>query len=144
MDAGSDRAVALMSIQPEFAERILAGEKRVEFRKTYFRYKVSHVIVYSSNPVQKIVGFFEVEALELDDPASLWKRYSSVGGIARSAFEAYYDGCRRGVAIRIGRTFRLQKPLPLSSLTDTQPPPQSFRYVGAAALRLLASDALAC
>ena len=42
MDSNSSE-VALLSIHPRFAEAILTGEKRVEFRRTKFSRDVSHI-----------------------------------------------------------------------------------------------------
>ena len=129
MGSRSGRVVALMSIQPEFVERIMAGEKRVEFRKTSFSAPISHVIIYSTQPVRKITGFFEVGNLDMADPQELWERYERTSGISQAAFDAYYSNCESGVAIEIGHVFKLAEPLPLSTVSHLLQPPQSFRYV---------------
>src|SRR5690606_16414773 len=43
---------ALMSIRPEYAERILAGTKRIEFRKRPLASDITDVIVYATTPVR--------------------------------------------------------------------------------------------
>lgn len=129
MASGSDRAVALMAIHPQFAERILAGEKQVEFRKTRFRSQLTHVVIYCTEPVGQVVGFFEVESLDKGSPDELWDRYENVAGICSSDFKSYYNGSRNGVAIRIGKVHRLKKPIPLTALRQGARPPQSFCYL---------------
>jgi predicted transcriptional regulator len=140
MGSGPDRAVALMSIQPQFADQIIAGEKRVEFRKTHFRFPLSHVIIYCTEPVQRVIGFFEVEALDKATPQNLWERYSQVSGIPRGTFNAYYANCTTGVAIKIGRVFKLEEAVPLSVIDEVLLPPQSFRYLSIEVLEYLVSQ----
>ena len=117
-----------MSIRPEFSERILSGGKRVEFRKRRVGPDVTHVLIYSTTPVARIVGFFEVEHQDVARPHALWRRYRAVAGIERPAFDSYFADCDRGVAIRIGRVFRLNRPQPLEGFFAAQAP-QSFKYV---------------
>lgn len=130
-----------MAIQPRFADRILAGEKRVEFRKVPFRFPVSHVIIYSSGPVCRIVGFFEIDGLDVASPEELWKRYLPVAGVGAEDFQSYFGSAERGVAIRIGRVFRLSAPMSIESLLVNAHPPQSFCYVDTSVLESLAAAA---
>ena len=129
----SNRTVALMSIKPEFAARILSGEKRVEFRKQAFRAKVSHVVIYSTTPVAAIVGVCEVESVFVDTPSTVWRKFATVGGIARAGFAAYYTNRRRAVAITVAKPVRFRSPVQLSSIGERRPP-QSFRYMPAVSL----------
>jgi predicted transcriptional regulator len=117
-----------MSIKPEFAERILSGEKRVEFRKRAFRENVSHVVIYSTTPVAAIVGIFEVDGVFVATPAAVWRRYASVAGIGRNSYGAYYHNQQQAVAIRVGNAVQFMSALPLSSVGQRRPP-QSFRYL---------------
>ncbi len=140
MGLRSDRVVALMSIHPQFADRIVAGDKRVEFRKTLFKFPLSHVIIYCTEPVRRIIGFFEVEAVDTATPQSLWERYAQVSGIPQSTFDTYYANCATGVAIKIGRVFELEESLPLSAIEEALQPPQSFRYLSIEVLEYLISQ----
>jgi len=127
MDSGLSRVAALMSLHPEFAHLILKGQKRVEFRKRRFAETVTHVVIYATDPVKQVLGFFEVSRLREDTPDKLWNRYKRRGGIARDAFSAYYKESRTGVAIEVGRVFELPRPLALSEVNKTAP--QSFAYL---------------
>ena len=124
-----DLSVALMSIHPEYANKILNGSKKVEFRKWMFSNVPSIVIIYSTSPVSLVVGFFTVDGIDASDPVSLWGMYKEVAGIKRSAFNDYFRGAERGIAIRVGKVHKLLKPLPLEELIGSKRPPQSFRYL---------------
>ena len=92
MASSTDSDVILLSIYPEFAEAILRGEKRIEFRKSRVCASASHVLVYSTSPDMRLVGYFEVKKIHRASPQSLWKRFGKVGTISRDAFFSYYAG----------------------------------------------------
>ena len=52
----------LLSIKPEFVEKIISGEKKFEFRKSLpKRDGITTVVVYSTMPVGKVIGEFKVK-----------------------------------------------------------------------------------
>jgi predicted transcriptional regulator len=124
-----------MSINPCFAGLILERKKRVEFRKTRFSTDVSYVIIYATLPVQKVVGYFEVDRIIEANPNELWERYQSVAGTDHGFFGEYYKYSERAVAIEVGEAQALDIPVSLASLGIHGPPPQSFRYVSADVFR---------
>jgi len=140
--AGDEVAgLALLSIRPRFAELIISGEKKVEFRKTNFRQDLSHVVLYASRPVQRILAYFEVSGMCAETPERLWERYHAVAGIERTEFDAYYRSAACGVAIEVGDVWVLSDPLPLSALDVSLSPPQGFAYLDAEALATIRSAA---
>jgi len=126
----------LLPIKPEYAQPIMDGTKRVEFRKTVFTQTPTHVVVYASSPVKKVLGYFEVDAVDVDAVDTLWARYASVGGIAEGDFRDYYAGREHGVALGVERVVTLAEPVPLDAL-GLGGPPQSFMYVDREVLRQL-------
>ena len=135
MDSQSP-VVALLSIKPHYANAILDGKKKVEFRKRKFGRAVSHVVIYATAPIMRIVGWFKVGPLHELSPESLWRRFSRVGGISRDDFRAYYSGVPSGVAIAVTEAQRLRKPLALNRISSS-PPPQSYSYLPASVLSLI-------
>jgi predicted transcriptional regulator len=129
MAADSTSRIALLSIQPKFAQLIMDGKKRIEFRKRRFAKKISHVVVYATTPIQKIIGYFEVDQIEWDSPRELWARYEEVGGILHEEFIEYYASAEGGIAICIGDVYALPTPLPLTAVGVNGSPPQSFSYI---------------
>lgn len=63
---------ALLSIRPVFADQILAGTKRVEFRRVRFARMVVSVAIYATQPVGAVVGWFTVRRLVTGTPYELW------------------------------------------------------------------------
>ena len=84
------KSVALMSIQPKYANLIAQGHKQVEFRKTRFTREISHILLYSTAPEMKVIGIIETDGCVLAPPLSLWERFSSIGGITKEEFIKYY------------------------------------------------------
>ena len=137
MASKSTERIALLSIHPRFAQLIMNGKKRAEFRKRNFRENVSHVVVYATSPVRKILGYFEVSYIDEDLPKRLWDRYRKVGGIQRREFQEYYASTACGVAIGIGQICPLAEPIPLSNLDDSISVPQNFAYISSEAFEKL-------
>lgn len=134
-------SVALISIHPRFANAILDGTKLVEFRKIGFRRQLTHILIYATAPIQQVVGYAEVEAIDQRSPDSLWRRYRRVAGIEREAFFRYYRDRETGVALKVRRAKRLIEPLLLDDLHLGATPPQSFLYSTEAALRVVQARA---
>lgn len=120
----------LLSIKPEFADKIFAGTKRFEFRRTIFRSAdVKTVVVYSSSPVQRVVGEFDIRRvleLGLDE---LWKKTNKHAGIDKEYFDEYFDDKGTGYAIEIAHAKLYPEPKTLTSVCATAKPPQSFCYI---------------
>jgi predicted transcriptional regulator len=125
--------VALLPIHPRFAELILSGEKRVEFRRRSPRRPFGLVLMYATSPRQRVVGMFELAAVAKDTPENLWTRYAAIGGVDQETFTTYYEGTDAGVAYIIDRVWALETPLPLSAL-GSRNVPQSLSYFPLATL----------
>ena len=121
----------LLAIHPHYAEAILDGRNGVEFRKRGFRRSISHIVIYSTQPVARITGACAVAGIDIDAPDRLWARYAHVSGMTRDAFSDYYASSTVGVGIRIAEARRLPHPLQLTHLGPDVHPPQSFAYLSA-------------
>jgi predicted transcriptional regulator len=129
MASATTGRVALFSIKPQYADAILAGSKEVEFRRTSLAEDVSHVVIYATAPIKKIVGTFEVEGVERSVPDALWKTYSQVGGIAHDAYADYFEGADTAYAIKVRSPRQLPQPLALTDLSPGLRAPQSYQYL---------------
>lgn len=137
MDTKQNRTVVLLSIHPVYVKRLLEGSKGVELRKTKFSKEIDYAIIYSTAPVQKIVGYFSVAKIAIDIPTSIWSEYREIAGIESSKFLRYYQGAKQAVAIEVGQMHQLKQPAPLSILGEGLKPPQSFQYFDASSIEKL-------
>lgn len=137
MVSQSQPHVALLSIRPEYARAIFTGEKSVEFRKQCFKQPVTHVVVYSSSPEQRILGYFEIGFVDTAHPTTIWKRYRKNGVITLKDYRSYFEGKSQAVAYGIKQVFRLRKPIPIGSFQPDLKAPQSFCYLDERCLKKL-------
>jgi predicted transcriptional regulator len=120
----------LLSIKPEFVEKILNGTKKFEFRKRSFKREgVNKVVIYSTMPVGKVVGEFEINDIIKEVPDMLWDKTKEFSGISRQFFDEYYIGKEHAFAICVGKITKYDEPMCLSSLGKDIVAPQSFRYL---------------
>ena len=124
-----NRNVALLSIYPKYADAILEGTKSVEFRRSVISNNVSRVVIYSTSPVKKVVGYFEVKALEIRTPKELWKKFNKTAGVGFDDFFKYYQGKNKGCGIVVGKVVKFKNPLGLNDLSPALSPPQSYVYL---------------
>ncbi len=94
----------VLSIKPEFANKIFDGTKKYEFRKSIFKNdKIKTVIVYASSPVQQVIGEFEIEKIINHDIDTLWGMTQRHSGISEDYFYQYFADKEIGYAIKIKR-----------------------------------------
>ncbi len=119
----------LLSIKPEFAERIFDGSKKYEFRKAIFKNpNVKTVVVYASSPVQRVIGEFDIATILIDEPTALWKETKEHSGITKDFFFDYFDQRDIGYAIEV-KDVRRYKNSQCLRTHYKKTPPQSFCYV---------------
>lgn len=120
----------LLSIKPEFVEKILSGEKLFEFRKNLFKNKgVNTVVIYSTMPIGKVVGEFTIQSILQDNPENIWKKTKDFSGISKHFFDEYYFERDKAIAIEIGGITEYHPPLSLQDLGKNICPPQSYKYL---------------
>lgn len=128
MDKSTCTKVALLSVHPRYADAILQGTKTVEFRKRPLSPTVTHVAIYATKPVGKVVGVFSVAEQITDNPFKLWAKFKEVGGISRDRFLDYFKGREQGVGIRVEDLVPLEEHLSLEEAFGISRAPQSFQY----------------
>ncbi|MEO6472874.1 MAG: ASCH domain-containing protein [Aeromicrobium sp.] len=134
--------VALLSVHPEFADALLAGTKTVEFRKRPLAADVTHVAIYATQPVGRVVGIFSIEEQVKGNPHQLWRRFKHVAGISRPKFFEYYEGHHEGVGIRVRELASFDEAFTLEDAFGISRPPQSFQYFSSGQTHVALSGAL--
>jgi predicted transcriptional regulator len=121
----------LMSVKPEFADRIMSGKKRVELRRKFSTRWIGHRInIYASAPVMSMVGEARICRIVVKKPELIWDEFQDVIGCDRVEFDAYSAGAEELYAIELEdvRPYRERVPLvQLEHLLDEDlTPPQSY------------------
>lgn len=129
--------ILLLSIKPEYAEKILAGKKTVELRRVRTRLEAGDlVLVYVTSPQQNLVASLEVERVITENlpqnKKDFWEKVKDKAGITYQDFQRYYQGASLGVAIYFNNKNIFNNPIKLTTLKKKLPainPPQSYRYI---------------
>ncbi len=120
----------LLSIKPQFVEEIFNGNKKFEYRKSIFKRKgIKSVVIYSTMPVGKIVGEFDIEDILIDEPKRLWEKTKNYSGISEDFYDEYFMNRDKGYAIQIKSLNRYDEPKCPYELYENFTAPQSFKYV---------------
>jgi predicted transcriptional regulator len=120
----------LLSIKPEYAEKILNGHKHYEFRKALPKAAgVRTIVIYATMPVGKVVGEFEIDSVLSERPTDLWALTSKFSGITEEFFNEYFQGRHLAHAFKVKKVRRYKVPLPLDAVLASGSAPQSFCYL---------------
>lgn len=128
--------IALLSIYPRYANKILSGVKRLEFRKSWATSDVSAFVIYATVPVQKIVGIAHVKQVHRGSATALWRLAQRIGGgVSRRVLYDYFRGKQEGFAIEIESVSPCSVPLDPETYLPNFTPPQSFSYLDQASYK---------
>jgi predicted transcriptional regulator len=131
----------LLSIKPEYVERIFSGEKTVELRRVVPKSLSinSELIIYSTSPEKCIVGKARLKKITRLPVTRLWDEIKNCAGIERKAFFSYFEGKSHGYALFLTKVKQFSHAFPLSGLRESLnfTPPQSFMYPSSDLLKVL-------
>jgi len=120
----------LLSIRPEYADKIMDGSKKYEYRKALYKKEgISQIVVYSTMPIGKVIGEFDVGGIIKDSPEALWKKTKKWAGIPYDFFMTYFFEKKEAIAIQVEAPRRYETPLDIKDVTGSSIPPQSFMYL---------------
>lgn len=124
----------LISVHPQYAEKIFAGTKTVELRKNRPRRlkEGDRVIIYVSYPTMAILGGFSAAEIIETTPDELWQLVQDSSGLSRNEYDSYYSDSLAAIAIMVNDPWKLEQPVTLATLKNIIPdfhPPQIFRYL---------------
>jgi predicted transcriptional regulator len=120
----------LLSVKPEFAERLLRGEKTIEIRRRFHpRWRGSRIAIYASSPERALVGEATIGTVKAASPEEIWDRYGDQMGCSRNEFLAYAGEKEEVFAIQLGEVTPYASRMPLCQveylLEEDLNPPQS-------------------
>lgn len=118
----------LLSINPEYVEKILSGEKEFEFRKNRCKSDVDKMVIYCTSPVMKVIGEADIVEIIEGTPSKVWKKTSKKSGITKAFYDSYYSGRTKSVAYKLANVKKYKHPRTLGSF-GISAAPQSFVYL---------------
>ena len=122
---------AMLSIKPEYVDRILKGEKTYEFRRRIFRrHDVDTIVIYATSPKSAVVAEATIGGILEETAEGIWEQTHDHGGIDEDGFMDYFKGSDIAYAIELSQVTRFPEPIPLSDYApEVKAPPQSFVYI---------------
>jgi predicted transcriptional regulator len=105
-------STVILSIKPQYIEQIIGGQKTVELRRRFpSALGRAHLLLYSSAPVQAIVGHAVLEEVISLSLGSLWRRFSNAAAVTREHFDQYFHGIESGYALKLAKVTPLPEPI---------------------------------
>lgn len=133
VDPLRDKPVVLLSIKERWADAILDGEKRYEYRRQPPALDPPYrVVMYATGGPSAIVGGFETHTVTEAPVDELINQTVRFTPHDESDLEDYFDGKETGSAIRIDSWLPYDEPVPLSDLRSVDAEftvPQNFQYL---------------
>ena len=118
---------AILSIKPEYAEKIYSGEKLYEYRKRPPR-DIETIYLYESSPIKKVTGQADIEKIIEDIPEKLWKETKEKGGISKENYDTYFKKSAKAYAIVLKNIKKYETPKKLEDF-GIKEAPQSWQYL---------------
>lgn len=124
----------VMSIRPNYSDKIMDGDKFIEIRTKFnSKWKNHKVTIYSSSPRKELVGYATIKDVIEENPEIVWSSYSTYLGCTRDEFDNYTKGSNKVYAIFLGEVKRFYNNLSLGYLSNFFEkdirPPQSYASV---------------
>jgi len=121
-----------IAVKPEYANRLISGEKDIELRKTKPHVQAGdYAIIYASAPAKVVLGYGKIKSIILCSPQEMWANFSTRLGINEQDYLMYYKNSNRSVGIEF-EMIKPINPISLAELRRVDPnfhPPQIYRYV---------------
>ena len=115
----------IISIKPQFVEKILSGEKKYEFRRRIYKKEVDKIYIYQTLPQAGIVAYFKPGKIIKDTPENLWNNFKDVSGTTEEHLLNYLHDKKEAYAIEITELHIFETPLNPKVIQA----PQSYKYI---------------
>ena len=129
----NQKSYVLISILPKWADQILSGAKKWEYRRVAINAeKGSKLILYASGKLHAIVGEATIEKVLIEPVDLLIQHTAKEVPETPDELKKTFAGKKIGCAIKVKDPIRYSTPLSLSMIRKEIPnfkPPQSFYYL---------------
>lgn len=118
----------LLSIKPEYVEKIFSGGKKFEFRRSIANKQPQKIVIYMTAPYSTVCGEVVVKKIIEKSPTALWRETHDAAGITYAKFMEYFAGRETAYAYCLGKVKRYRSPKKLDDY-GISAAPQSFVYL---------------
>ena len=124
---------AIISIKPEYINKIFAGKKTIEIRKKSVRMAPgTQLWLYATRPYARIAGVCKIKTIIRSHPDEIWTNYSGETGISYETFVKYVNGAKNITAITLDTIIAIDQSITLEKIRNQIQifhPPQFFSYI---------------
>lgn len=121
--------IALYPIKPVYIEKILTGAKKYELRKRLPRLPIKYMVLYSTYPVSRIVGYAKVRLMHSGSAERVWDEFWPELGVTKLEYDGYFSNAEYAHAIEFSEVNRFKRPFTIAELGADKSVPQSFCYL---------------
>ena len=118
----------LISIKPEYVEKIISRIKRYEYRTKVAKKDIDAIIIYCTYPTKKVLAEVKIKSILSDTPERLWEKTKEYSGTTKKFFDSYFRGKETAYAYELGEVIRYNQPKELKEFGCVFPP-QSYIYI---------------
>ncbi len=118
----------LLSIKPEYVNKIISGEKTYEFRKKLPKLPVETIVIYCTAPYCKIIGEVQVQGTITNTVSKIWNDTKGNAGISYKNYLKYFKNKKTANAFVLGEVKLYNEKKELSDF-GIKHAPQSFVYL---------------
>ncbi|MEP9377487.1 ASCH domain-containing protein [Aquabacter sp. CN5-332] len=98
---------AIISIRPNFAEAIIAGEKTVELRRRIPPIEIgTRLWIYATKPVGAVIGSAVVKDIFRGLPEDIWDKGGNLSRVDRADFDIYFAGAVEAIGLLLWQARR--------------------------------------
>ena len=108
---------AMISVKPEYAQKIISGQKTIELRRRRMKLPVGGCLwFYSTLPKAGVELVAIIEEIVEASPHSIWRKFGPCTGITYGEFKRYFRQARLGIAIKLCKVEPLRTAVELEKL----------------------------
>jgi predicted transcriptional regulator len=101
-----DKHIKALSIKQIYAERIIAGTKKIELRKRPIGMELGDlVLLYETTPDSVIKGGFIADKTISLSPSRMWNQYHQIMGVDKEFYDVYFENCEFAYGTLIHQSF---------------------------------------
>jgi predicted transcriptional regulator len=125
----------LISIKPKYIDKIASGEKIVEIRRRFnSKWNGCIATLYSSKPIQALIGQAKISKIRKADPQTIWEEYEGQIGAKKEDYDNYTNGATNVYAVTLSNFKPYMCPMdlqPINNMINRElKPPQSYLSIG--------------
>jgi predicted transcriptional regulator len=92
----------LLSMKPQFAQRIFDGRKTVEVRKKISTTCIGETaVIYASRPTCAVLGEARIHSITKGAPSEIWDLFGKDLGCSKTEYDSYTASCRHVSALKL-------------------------------------------